>query len=144
MDISNTNYHKSTLNNSLGNDPKIDGAIIYAHIKLINVLSQPYLTQSERKFKYHQAKDLIFIYLFPALIPKVSRTHIAERYFKIKNHISQIGKIENNLDYFQFLLEESMILLDVILYENNYYMLEDFTDEQFSQMQKEGVVTLAR
>jgi hypothetical protein len=144
MDISHTNYQKSTLNNSLGNEPKIDGAIIYSHIKLINVASQPYLSQAERKYKYHQMKDLIFIYILPALVPKVSKKDWAERYFKIKHHISDIPRIEANLDYFQFLLEEAMILINTILYNNNYYMLEDFTDSEYMEMKRMGGVTLGR
>ncbi len=142
MNITGTNYHKSTLNNSLGNEPKIDGAIIYSHIKLINVASQPYNTESERKYKYHQMKDLIFIYILPALIPKIYDNKTAERYFKIKRYISDIPKIEANLNYFQFLLEESMLLVDTMLYNNNYYLLEDITDEEFTRMRAIGGVEL--
>lgn len=144
MDISNTNYHKSTLNNSLGNDPKIDGAIIYANIKLINIASQPAQSYSERKFKYQQMKDLIFMYLLPALVPKVTDKDAAERYFKIKHAISEINKIEANLDYYQFVLEEAMLLITTILYNNNYYMLEDFTDTDIMNLQKIGEMTLER
>ena len=142
MNISSSNFQKSTLNNSLGNSPKVDGAIIYSHIKLINIASQPYLTQRERKYKYHQMKDLIFTYILPALVPKVSRMDWAERYFKIKRHISDIPRIEANLDYFAFLLEEAMILIDVILYSNNYYMLETLTDTDFERMVAEGGVEI--
>jgi hypothetical protein len=136
------NGTRSKLNNSIGNDPKIDGAIIYSHIKLINIASQPYLTQMERKYKYYQMKDLIFIYIIPALVPKVTRMDWAERYFKIKKHIEEKQKIESNLDYFQFLLEEAMILTDTILYSNNYYMLEDISDADFEEMRRMGDVEL--
>jgi len=140
MDIQSTNFQRSTLNNSLGNSPKIDGAIIYSHIKLINIASQPAQTESERKYKYYQMKDLIFVYLLPALIPKVSRQDWAERYFKIKKAITQKDKLEANLDYFQFLLEEAMILTDTILYSNNYYMLDNLSDTDFEEMRRTGVV----
>lgn len=144
MDISKTNYHKSTLNNSLGNDPKIDGAIIYANIKLINIASQPAYTYSERKFKYQQMKDLIFIYLLPALVPKVTYDDAAERYFKIKKAMADINKLESNLDYYQFMLEETMNLITIIMYNNNYYMIEDFTDTDIVNLSKMGEMKLVR
>lgn len=142
MDITNTNFHKSTLNNSLGNSPKIDGAIIYSNIKLINIASQPAQSYTERKYKYQQMKDLIFTYLLPALIPKVSRQDWATRFFELRTAISDIPKIEGNLDYYQFLLEESMQLVFVILYSNNYYLMESLSDEEFTQMLNEGGVTI--
>jgi len=142
MDITGTNFHKSTLNNSLGNTPKVDGAIIYSLIKLTNVASQPYSSHTERKYKYLQMKDLIFMHILPFLVPKVSRDDWAERYFKIKNAISNSEKVLGNLDYFGFLLEEAMILVDTILYSNNYYMLEDFSDREFEEMVEQGGVTV--
>ena len=144
MDIQNTNYHKSTLNNSLGNDPKIDGAIIYAHIKLTNIASQPAQSYSERKFKYQQMNDLIFIVLLPSLVPKVTQQDAAERYFKIKRAMAEVNKIESNLDYYKFVLEEAMLLITTILYNNNYYMLEDFTDTDLYNLSKLGEMQLVR
>jgi hypothetical protein len=142
MDITKTDFHQSTLNNSLGNSPKVDGVIIYSLIKLSNVAAQPYYTQTERKQKYQQMKDMIFIHILPFLIPKVSRQDWAERYFKIRHAINENEKIHANLDYFAFLLEEAMVLIDTILYSNNYYMLEDFTDSDYDRMVEEGGVTI--
>lgn len=142
MDITTTDFHKSTLNNSLGNSPKVDGVIIYALIKFTNITAQPASTIQERKYKYHQMKDIILTHIFPALIPKVSKKSWAERYFKIINALNNVEKLEHNLDYYQFMLQEAMILIYTILYTNNYYMLEDFTDTDYNEMLEQGGVKI--
>lgn len=142
MNIEGTEFQRNTLNNSLGNSPKVDGVIIYSLIKLTNVVSQPYESQTTRLYKYHQMKDLILTHIFPALIPKVNRDTWAKRYFKVTKHLNEIEKIEANLDYFNFLLQEAMILAYTILYSNNYYMLEDFSDADYEEMIAQGGVTL--
>jgi len=142
MNITGTDFHKNTLNNSLGNSPKVDGVIIYSLIKLTNIVSQPYGSQAERRYKYFQMKDLILTHIFPALIPKVSNDTWAKRYFKVTNHLNETERLYANLDYFDFLLQEAMILAYTILYSNNYYMLEDFSDRDFEEMIAQGGVTI--
>lgn len=132
----------ATYNNALKDNPKVDSAIIYTLIKLTNVASQPYDTQTERKYKYYQMKDLIFIQLFPAIIPKVTDKKIAEKYFKLKRQINNTPKIETNLDFFAYLLEESMLLADTILFNSNYYLMENFTDHDYELMMEQGGVTI--
>ena len=140
MNITGTSFQKNTLNNSLGNSPKVDGVIIYSLIKLTNVVAQPYGSQSERRYKYLQMKDLILTHLFPAIIPKVSNKTWADRYFKVINHLNETEKLHANLDYFDFLLQEAMVLAYTILYSNNYYMLEDYSDREFEEMVAQGGV----
>jgi hypothetical protein len=142
MDITNTSFHQSTLNNSLGTSPKVDGVIIYALIKYTNISAQPASTYQERKYKYHQMKDIILTHIFPALIPKVSKKSWADRYFKIINAFNNTDKLEANLDYYQFIIQEAMILIYTILYSNNYYMLEDFSDREYMEMVEQGGVTI--
>lgn len=127
-------------NNALKENLKVDSAIIYSLIKMATIAAQPYNTQTERKYKYYQMKDLIFIQIFPAIIPKVTDKSIAEKYFKIKKHINNIPRIEQNLDFFEFLLEESMILADTILFNSNYYLMENFTDQDYEDMLSKGEV----
>lgn len=131
-----------TFNNALKENLKVDSAIIYSLIKLTNVAGQPYNTQTERKYKYYQMKDLIFIQIFPAIIPKVTDRKIAEKYYQLKKHINNIPRIESNLNYFAFLLEESMLIVDTILFNSNYYLMDSLTDRDYEIMTTTGEVTI--
>ena len=142
MDIAGTNLHKSTLNNSLGNSPKIDAVIIYAYLKYTNVVAQPCNTETERKYKYKQMRDILMLHIFPAIIPKVSKPSWAERYFKVKRAMDEISKLESNLEYFAMVLQEASMLAYTILYSNNYYMMEDLTDADYEEMVAQGGVTI--
>ncbi len=128
----------STYNNSLGNDAKVDGVIIYSLIKLTNISSQPYINQTERKYKYHQMRDLITTTLTPFLVPKVSKDAWAKRYFTLMQELQNVNKLEQNLDYFRYVLSEFMQLMTAILYSNNYYMLENYTDQDYVRIMNEG------
>jgi len=142
MDIANTNFQKNTLNNSLGTSPKVDGVIIYALIKYTNIISQPYTTVTERKYKYYQMRDMILNHIFPALTPKISKKTWAERYFKITDALTEINKLESNLEYFALILQEAMTLAYTILYSNNYYMMEDLSDSDYEEMVEQGGVVI--
>lgn len=133
-----------TFNNALKENFKVDSAIIYSLIKLTNVAAQPYNTQTERKYKYYQMKDLIFIQILPAIIPKVTDKKLAEKYHRIKKQLDNIPKIESDLDFFSYMLEESMLLVDTILFNSNYYLMENFTDKDYETMALDGGVTLER
>jgi hypothetical protein len=128
----------STFNNSLGSTPKVDPVIIYALMKLTNISAEPYSNQTERKYKYYQMRDMIQTTITPFLVPKVSRHEWARRYFILTKRLEESTKLEQNLDYFQYILGQYMQLLSVILYSNNYYLLENFTDTDYKELMASG------
>ena len=132
----------NTFNNALKDNPKVDSAIIFSLIKLTNVAGQPYQNEIQRKYKYYQMKDLIFIQIFPAIIPKVTDKKIANKYWNLRRHLTNIPRIERNLDFFAYLLEESMLLVDTILFNSNYYLMETFTDQDYETMSNQGATII--
>lgn len=129
---------KQTYNNAMGTTPKVDAVIIYSLMKLTNAASQPYNTQTERKYKYYTMRDIITTTISPYLIPKINKDKWADRYILLTKKLEETQKIENNLDYFHYLLSEIMQLITTILYSTNYYMMEDYNNEEFEQIMESG------
>lgn len=128
-------------NNSLGNSPKVDGVIIYSLMKLTNAAAQPYNTQTERKYKYYLMRDIITTTINPYLVPKISKEKWASRYKTLMKKLEEVEKLESNLEYFNYILVEMMQLITTVLYSNNYYMLEDYNDEEYMEALTYGAVT---
>jgi hypothetical protein len=129
---------KQNYNNAMGTTPKVDAVIIYSLMKLTNVASQPYLNQTERKYKYYQMRDLMISTIAPYLIPKVNKDKWAKRYYTLVTKLEETQKIEYNLNYFNYLITEMMQLLTTILYSTNYYMMEDYNDAEYEQIIESG------
>lgn len=127
-----------TYNNALGTTPKVDAVIIYSLMKLTNVSSQPYTTQTERKYKYYVMRDIINTTITPYLVPKINKEKWAKRYITLTKKLEETDKIEYNLEYFNYLLTEIMQLITTILYSTNYYMMEDYNDTEFEQIMETG------
>jgi hypothetical protein len=134
---------QTNFNNTLGSTPKVDGVIIYALMKLTNISAQPYENQTTRKYKYHQMRDIMLTTITPFLVPKVSRKEWAIRYFILTKKLEETYKLESNLDYYYFILSKFMELLTTILYSNNYYMLENFSDTDYKELMSTGGVVSA-
>lgn len=127
-----------TYNNALSTTPKVDAVIIYSLMKLTNVSSQPYTTQTERKYKYYVMRDIINTTITPYLVPKINKEKWAKRYITLTKKLEETDKIEYNLEYFNYLLTEIMQLITTILYSTNYYMMEDYNDTEFEQIMETG------
>lgn len=127
-----------TYNNALGTTPKVDAVIIYSLMKLTNVSSQPYNTQTERKYKYYVMRDIINTTITPYLVPKINKEKWAKRYMTLTKKLEETDKLEYNLEYFNYLLTEIMQLITTILYSTNYYMMEDYNDTEFEQIMETG------
>jgi len=145
MDIANTNFQKSTLNNSLGNSPKVDGVIIYTLIRLTDKIIAKYSTNLERRLQYTQVNDIIQLLVFPYLIPKVYRDEWVRSYYKINDALNQTARLNSNLEYYKLVLKDAMELATTILYSNNYYLMEDLSDGNYEELLKQkGEIEYAR
>ena len=138
MAISGTNFKRNTLNNSIGNEPKVDQAIVDTLFEYTRIVSKPYSSQTDRYYKYEQAKDLMLMAIVPYITPKVYKEDWARRFFKLTRSLKDSQKLSANLDYYQFLLSEAMMFVTIVLYSNNYYMLEDLSDKEYQEMIARG------
>lgn len=121
--------------------PKVDLVIIYALNRLTILAAQPYLTQTERIYKYYQMRDLIQVVLDPLIAPKIRDTKHKDwaiRYKEYMVDLKRVDRLEDNLEYFSDTLQKMMRLIATVLYTNGYYFTESINDKQYMEMMASG------
>ena len=142
-DDENTPHYSSYINQdqTAKSTPKVDLVIIYALNRLTIIASQAYHTETERMYKYYQARDLIQIVLDPLIGPKIRDTKHKDwvlRYKEYMDDLKRNDRLEQNLEYFLDTLQKMMRLIATVLYSNGYYFTEVITDKEYVEMMSGG------
>ena len=135
--------YSKAFNNKAGQTPKVDGVIIFNYLLLGKMTTQPYTTETERRFKYLAIKDHLFISVDPVLIPKITDSTEgkawAERYNTVMAKLKDNQLQFKDLDNFLHVLQELMQLFATMLYSHGYYDLEQIKDTNYEQYMPKGV-----
>jgi hypothetical protein len=142
-DDENTPHFSSYINSdqTAKSTPKVDMVIIYALNRLTLIVSEPYDTETQRMYKYYQARDLIQIVLDPLIAPKIRDTKHKDwvlRYKEYMDDLKRDDRLEENLEYFSDTLQKMMRLIATVLYSNGYYFTEVINDKEYVEMMSNG------
>jgi len=121
--------------------PKVDMVIIFALNRLVVIGSQPYDTETQRMYKYHQMRDLIQTVIDPLIVPKINNPKYPEwtqKYLEYMYDLKRIDRLEQNLEYYSDTLQKMMRLIATVLYTNGYYFTESINNRQYMDMMASG------